>query len=65
MFRRLMPVPGGLNCLVAAPAAMATVAAMPAVTKQMHGHHCSCDHEKNPVLREPFHASIPSIEKSD
>ena len=39
-----MPVPGAFAFIVAAPSAMATVAAMPAVTKQMHRHHCSRNH---------------------
>ena len=59
-----MPVPDVGTFSFAAPAAMATVAAMPAVTKQMHGHHCSCDHEENPILREPVHVLIPSMEKN-
>ena len=43
-----MPVPGAFACIVAAPAA---VAAMPAVTEEMHRHHRTRDHEENPVLR--------------
>jgi hypothetical protein len=52
-----MPVPGAFAFIVAALATMA------AVTEQMHGHHCSRDHEENPVLRKPCHASTPSMEK--
>ena len=55
-----MPVPGAFACIVAAPAA---VAAMPAVTEEMHRHHRTRDHEENPVLRKPFDASTPSVKK--
>ena len=64
MCRWSMPVPGVVTFLFAAPAAMGTVASMPAVTKQVHGHHCSRDHEENPILREPLHLSIPWMKES-
>jgi hypothetical protein len=58
-----MPVPGVLAFIVAAPATMPAVAAMPAVAEKMHGHECARDQDKNPIFRQPFHASTPSMEK--
>jgi hypothetical protein len=55
-----MPVPGAFAFIVAARAAMAP---MPAVAEEMHRHHACHDHEEDPVLRKPFHASTPSMEK--
>jgi hypothetical protein len=55
-----MPVPGAFAFIVAARRPMAAVAAMP---EEMHCHHRSRDREENPVLRQPFHASTPSMEK--
>ena len=53
-----MPVPDAFAFIVAA---LAAVAAMPAVAEQMHGYHCSRDHDSNPVFRKPLHAATPSV----